>query len=29
MAEEQENLLIDSNEYLKAGIHIGTKFKTN
>ena len=27
MAEE-ENLLIDSNEYLKSGIHIGTKFKT-
>ncbi len=25
---EQENLLIDSNEYLKSGIHIGTKFKT-
>lgn len=28
MAEEAENLLLDSNEYLKAGIHIGTKFKT-
>src|SRR3989338_3260226 len=28
MAEQQENLLIDSNEYLKSGIHIGTKFKT-
>lgn len=28
MAEKQETLLIDSNEYLKAGIHIGTKFKT-
>lgn len=28
MTEEQENLLIDSNEYLKSGIHIGTKFKT-
>ena len=28
MAEEQENLLIDSKEYLKSGIHIGTKFKT-
>ena len=28
MAEEQENLLIDTNEYLKSGIHIGTKFKT-
>ena len=28
MAEEQDNLLIDSNEYLKSGIHIGTKFKT-
>ena len=28
MTEEQESLLIDSNEYLKAGIHIGTKFKT-
>ena len=27
MAEEQENLLLDSNEYLKSGIHIGTKFK--
>lgn len=25
---EPENLLIDSNEYLKSGIHIGTKFKT-
>jgi small subunit ribosomal protein S2 len=24
----EENLLIDSNEYLKSGIHIGTKFKT-
>jgi len=28
MSEETENLLIDSNEYLKSGIHIGTKFKT-
>ncbi len=28
MVEETENLLIDSNEYLKSGIHIGTKFKT-
>jgi small subunit ribosomal protein S2 len=28
MVEEQESLLIDSNEYLKSGIHIGTKFKT-
>ncbi|PIN73295.1 30S ribosomal protein S2 [Candidatus Woesearchaeota archaeon CG10_big_fil_rev_8_21_14_0_10_45_16] len=28
MSEEQETLLIDSNEYLKSGIHIGTKFKT-
>lgn len=28
MAEQQEDLLIDSNEYLKSGIHIGTKFKT-
>ncbi len=28
MAEENENLLIDSNEYLKSGVHIGTKFKT-
>lgn len=28
MSEQQENLLIDSNEYLKSGIHIGTKFKT-
>jgi len=26
--EETENLLIDSNEYLKSGIHIGTKFRT-
>lgn len=25
---EQETLLIDSNEYLASGIHIGTKFKT-
>ncbi len=25
---EQESLLIESNEYLKSGIHIGTKFKT-
>ncbi len=25
---EQESLLMDSNEYLKSGIHIGTKFKT-
>ncbi|MFC1686862.1 30S ribosomal protein S2 [Nanoarchaeota archaeon] len=24
----QETLLVDSNEYLKSGIHIGTKFKT-
>ncbi len=28
MAEENESLLIESNEYLKSGIHIGTKFKT-
>lgn len=28
MSEQQEELLIDSNEYLKSGIHIGTKFKT-
>ncbi|MBT3814168.1 30S ribosomal protein S2 [Candidatus Woesearchaeota archaeon] len=28
MGEEQENLLIESKEYLKSGIHIGTKFKT-
>ncbi len=28
MSEEPENLLIDSKEYLKSGIHIGTKFKT-
>jgi|SRR3989344_1540777 len=28
MSEQTENLLIDSNEYLKSGIHIGTKFKT-
>ncbi len=27
MSEQQEELLIDSNEYLKSGIHIGTKFK--
>ena len=27
MAEEHETLLLDSNEYLKSGIHIGTKFK--
>lgn len=26
--EDQQTLLIDSNEYLKSGIHIGTKFKT-
>ena len=25
---ENETSLIDSNEYLKSGIHIGTKFKT-
>ncbi len=25
---ETESLLLDSNEYLKSGIHIGTKFKT-
>ncbi len=25
---EQETLLIETNEYLKSGIHIGTKFKT-
>jgi len=24
----EENLLVESNEYLKSGIHIGTKFKT-
>ena len=28
MAEETENLLIDNNEYLKSGVHIGTKFRT-
>src|SRR3989344_6643114 len=28
MGDEQESLLIDSKEYLKSGIHIGTKFKT-
>lgn len=28
MDEEQEDLLVDSNEYLKSGVHIGTKFKT-
>lgn len=27
MTEQQEELLLDSNEYLKSGIHIGTKFK--
>lgn len=26
--QQDENLLIESNEYLKSGIHIGTKFKT-
>ena len=28
MSEQTENLLIDSNEYLKSSIHIGTKCKT-
>lgn len=28
MTEESESLLIDSKEYLKSGIHIGTKFRT-
>ena len=28
MTEEYGDLLLDSNEYLKSGIHIGTKFKT-
>lgn len=28
MVEENEPLLIESTEYLKSGIHIGTKFKT-
>ncbi len=28
MTNEEENYLIDSSEYLKSGIHIGTKFKT-
>ena len=28
MTEQYEDLLIDSNEYLKSGIHIGTKFRT-
>ncbi|MBR9683500.1 30S ribosomal protein S2 [Candidatus Woesearchaeota archaeon] len=28
MVEQQDTLLIDSNEFLKSGIHIGTKFKT-
>lgn len=28
MGDETENLLLDSNEYLKSGIHIGTKFRT-
>jgi len=28
MTEQSEEMLIDSNEYLKSGIHIGTKFKT-
>lgn len=27
MTEQQDELLLDSNEYLKSGIHIGTKFK--
>jgi len=27
MTEEQENLLVPMKDYLKAGIHIGTKFK--
>jgi small subunit ribosomal protein S2 len=26
--QQEENLLVDTNEYLKAGVHIGTKFKT-
>ena len=26
--QQSEDLLIDSNEYLKSGVHIGTKFKT-
>ena len=28
MSAEEENYLIESSEYLKSGIHIGTKFKT-
>ena len=28
MTETAEDLLLNSNEYLKSGIHIGTKFKT-
>ncbi len=28
MVNENDNLLMESNEYLKSGIHIGTKFKT-
>ena len=28
MADESESLLIDTKEYLKSGIHIGTKFRT-
>ena len=28
MSEQEENLLLESNDYLKSGIHIGTKFKT-
>ena len=28
MTEENENLLLPSAQYLKSGIHIGTKFKT-
>lgn len=28
MTEEQESMLIASQEYLKSGIHIGTKFRT-
>jgi len=29
MAEKEEKLLVDMEQYLKAGIHIGTKFKTS
>ena len=28
MAEQEEDMLVPVNNYLKSGIHIGTKFKT-